>query len=130
MEVSASARPLVLVIDDEPTVRLLLERAFPLSGLRVLTAPNGPDGLQLFQQYSDERPVVLCDVQMPGMDGPEVLAALQALDPRVRLCFVTGFSHLYTPQALLAAGALRVFEKPFHLDELCAEIKRIALDQG
>lgn len=69
----------VLIIDDEVLVRKSLERAFRARGHEILLAENGDEGLALWQR---ERPeVVLIDVLMPGLTGPQVLAAV---DPALR----------------------------------------------
>ena len=75
---AAAGAGTVLVIDDEPVVRELMQRFLSKEGFRVLTAGNGPDGLRIAHE---ERPdAITLDVMMPGMDGWSVLSALMA-DP-------------------------------------------------
>jgi CheY-like chemotaxis protein len=61
---------------------------------------------------------VLLDVNMPGLDGPTALAWIRRIDPQVRCCFMTGFSAEHSAEELMALGAVRVFDKPFRLDEI------------
>ena len=79
--------PLILVIEDEPMIRALVERALQLFDLRVLSAPNGRQGLELYRQYQAEVTLVLCNVQMPGMDGVQVLTFLRAINPTESACY-------------------------------------------
>jgi DNA-binding response OmpR family regulator len=67
--------------------------------------------------------LVLLDVRMAGRDGPETLAALQALDPSVRACFMTGDSGRYSDTELLNRGALAVIRKPFAIRELARQFE-------
>lgn len=78
----------ILIIDDErPTLNMfrLFLKAY---GYEVLTAENGPSGLEVFQK---ERPgIVFTDVKMPGMDGLEVVKRLKEMDPNVQVIVMTG----------------------------------------
>jgi len=63
----------VLIIDDSETVRVQLTRAFEESDYRVLEAENGKLGLEVLNESKDDIDVVLCDVNMPEMDGLEMV---------------------------------------------------------
>ncbi len=65
----------VLVIEDDPTVRESLQDLLEVQGFRAITAASGNSGIQLAAEQVPD--VILCDVQMPGMDGYEVLTSLQ-----------------------------------------------------
>ncbi len=69
---------------------------------------------------------MLLDVRMPGMDGPQTLAALKRINPAVLCCFMTGYAGDYTGEGLLALGAVRLFEKPFQLDEIAPALWQTA----
>lgn len=111
----------VLLVDDAADVRALLDLVLQLDGFAVLLADDGPTGLAVAQ---DEQPdVVLLDVQMPGMDGPAVLAALQA-DPRtaeIPVVFLTG-EPADGDAALLSLGARGVLRKPFDAATVAADL--------
>jgi CheY-like chemotaxis protein len=82
-------------------------------GFTVKSAASGQEGIRLYRECQQRRPVVLLDVQMPGMDGPATLAALQKFDPEVKCCFMSGGTGEYTPEELLELGADHLFHKPF-----------------
>jgi CheY-like chemotaxis protein len=97
-------------------------------GFEVRAVANGRDAIESYYELSQEFHVaavtVLLDVQMPGLDGPMVLAALQAMDPDVRAFFMTGDTGGYGKGELLATGARRVFAKPLDFAEVVAELRR------
>jgi anti-anti-sigma factor len=111
----------VLVVDDTDAVRSCLETALRRMDYQAFVAANGHQAIGLYLRYHEEIAVVLLDVQMPGLDGPTTLAALQKIDPTVRCCFLTGNPKPYTELALLRKGAVRVFRKPFAVADV-AEI--------
>jgi CheY-like chemotaxis protein len=121
-------RPLtVLVVDDEPLVRRLLEVGLRQLGFGVELATDGLEAVARYGQAGCRVDLVLCDVRMPGLDGPQTLAALRKLDPAVRLCFMTAQSGLYSSEDLLHLGAVRVFYKPFEsLVNLADELRAVA----
>ena len=105
--------PEVLVVDDEPFLLRMLELALPAHGLAVRTAAGGRQALDLYRAHRGTIGVVLLDVNMPGLDGPQTLARLREIDPGVRCCFMSGPSARYGAGQLLAMGADQVFAKPF-----------------
>ncbi len=81
--------PLVLCVDDEliglQVRKILLERA----GYRVLTAPDGPEGLVLFNEEPVE--AVVLDYSMPGMDGGEVASRMRQIKPKVPILLLSAY---------------------------------------
>ena len=114
----------VLLVDDAPEVRMLLELVLQLDGFVVLLAEDGPSGLTAARDGSPD--LVLLDVQMPGLDGPDVLRALRA-DPRTSalpVVFLTGepASH---DAGLLALGARAVLRKPVDPATVAADLSAL-----
>jgi PAS domain S-box-containing protein len=113
----------ILVIDDEPTVRLLLVDTLQDAGYRVLEAGDGPSGLKILQ--SETRiDLLLTDVGLPGgMNGRQVADAARALRPNLKVLFITG----YAENAVLGNGHLdpgmQVVTKPFAMDALANRIR-------
>jgi CheY-like chemotaxis protein len=126
-----STGPGVLVVEDTADVRQLLGFALPQLGSPVWLADGGREAVRLYQEHRQEIGVVLLDVRMPDLDGPATLAALQELDPAVRVVFMTGHTGPYTAEELLALGAARVLEKPFgSLVELARTLREVAQAQA
>ena len=121
-----TARPLILVVDDEPILRVLLQTALPRSGFDVLLAADGTDAVDVYRRHRDRVAVVLMDVNMPGIDGPETLGELQKVNRDVCCCFMTGNAGAYADEELRRRGAATVFAKPFDLAELTQSLRRLA----
>jgi two-component system, cell cycle sensor histidine kinase and response regulator CckA len=100
---------MVLLVDDEPIMRKSIESVLKQSGFMVLTAVDGVDALEIFQQHRDEIGCVLCDLTMPRMNGWETLTALRKLSPGIPVILSSGYSeaqamageHPELPQAFL-----------------------------
>src|SRR5262249_45257464 len=95
-------------------------------GFEVWPERQGRQAVELYQRQRQAIVAVLLDVRMPGMDGPQTLAALRQLDPSVRCCFLTGDPAPYTEDGLLQMGAVRVFRKPFAFPEILATLNELA----
>lgn len=116
----------VLVVDDDPFVRDMLRKFLEHQGFHVWTAQNGEQALELLPKHGERIAVVLLDVQMPGLDGPHTLEGIQAFNPHLPVCFMTGHLGHYEPDELLRKGARHLFSKPFHLDEVVRIVRRLA----
>jgi CheY-like chemotaxis protein len=116
----------VLVVDDEAYVRGVLDVGLRREGVAVWLAADGRAGLDLYRQHSQEIDVVLLDVQMPGLDGPQTIAALRELDPGLPCCFMSGNLGKYTELYLLDLGEAAVLPKPFRLDEVAQLLEETA----
>jgi CheY-like chemotaxis protein len=100
-------------VDDEQGVRSLLELVLWRIGLTARSAASGHEAVELFRERHHSIHAVLLDVQMPDMDGPATLVALQQIDPTVECCFMSGDTDKYAPEELLGLGAAHLFRKPF-----------------
>jgi two-component system OmpR family response regulator len=115
-------RPEILVIDDRLDLLHMLETALLYYGFLPHLAQDAPKALEVFQLHRASIDLVLLDVQMAPMDGPQTLAALRLIDPRVTVAFMSGHTGKYTAEQLLTLGAVRVFEKPFKLAKVSEEL--------
>lgn len=115
----------LLLIDDSAAQRGHVRRAVDAAGLfqRVIEAENGVDGLKLL--LSEPVDVVLCDVEMPGMDGEKLLQFKEArADVRdVPILFLTGSVELDRRVRLIEQGASDTLPKPFHAADLVARLR-------
>jgi CheY-like chemotaxis protein len=113
----------VLVADDEPTVLLLLIHLLEEAGITVAAACDGRGALERFRAAPHEFRLVLLDAGMPGLGGPDLLAAVRALRPDVPAVVMSGDS----PDAVAARFAdLEVasfLSKPFRCDALLAQVR-------
>jgi CheY-like chemotaxis protein len=115
----------VLVIDDEPTVRMLICDALADLGYACVEAADGATGLKILQS-KDKIDLLISDVGLPGgLNGRQVADAARALRPELKVLFITG----YAENAALNHGhierGMEVLTKPFAVDELAARVERI-----
>ena len=110
-----SRRHGILVVDDEDSVRGLLQIVLQRQGFDVWLAADGFQACKLYDRFRSQIDLVLLDVRMPGWDGPRTLAELRRLNPDLPCCFMTGQAGEYSEGQLLVLGASRVFAKPFAL---------------
>ena len=118
----APRKPGILIVDDMALMLALLKRALEPRGYAVWLAEDGETAIDLYRRNAARIDVVLLDVQMPGMDGPQTLAALRQVDPGLTACFMTRAPGAYTRADLLLLGAVRVFEKPFRPSEVAESL--------
>jgi len=111
-------QPGILVADDEPAIRSMLEMVLSAGGFRVWTAADGQEAFDCYREHRDDIDLVLLDVFMPGMDGPQALEALGRFDPEVRCCFMSGHAGEYSLQQLRHLGASCFFLKPLDLPRM------------
>jgi len=112
----------ILLVDDEEVVRRSTGRILRQAGHTVIAARDGIEALELYAQASPRPDLVLLDVDMPNLGGDETQRRLRALDPAVRVIFVSGHGDEARETALRAAGALAVLRKPCSAPALLDEI--------
>ena len=116
----------VLVVDDEPTVRMLITEVLEELGYAAVEAVDGPAGLKVLQ--SDVRlDLLITDVGLPGgMNGRQVADAARMVRPGLKVLFITG----YAENAVLSQGQLEpgmhVLTKPFTMDTLASRVKELS----
>lgn len=112
----------VLVVDDEPAVRALVCRCLREAGYPVVDAEDGVAALRLLET-GPPIGLVLTDVEMPGMDGPELARVAGQVHPGVPVLFMTGSRSAEAALAAHFPGA-PVVSKPFRIDDLVVTIRR------
>ncbi|HEY1825137.1 MAG TPA: response regulator transcription factor [Acidimicrobiales bacterium] len=118
----------ILVIDDEPGVRDLLEDALTGAGYRVETATNGADGLDQLRRRSADLCVV--DINMPTMNGFEFLERLRAHDAKTPVLMLTARDAALDVEQGLRTGADDYVRKPFSVEELLLRVAAILRRTG
>ena len=119
----------ILIVDDDEDIRTVIEVvARRVGDWQVLLAASGAEALE--RAKSEQPDVILLDVMMPGMDGPETLARLrqQPSTARIPVIFLTAKAQKHEVQSYLALGANGVIIKPFEAMTLPDEIRRIVAD--
>jgi CheY-like chemotaxis protein len=115
----------VLLVEDEPAVRLFARKTLELAGYKVLVAPDGMEALQLAEQHPGPIQLLLTDVVMPGMSGRMLAERLCQRRPTLRVLYTSG----YTDDAIVRHGVLDAsaafLQKPFSPETLERKIRDV-----
>lgn len=112
----------ILIVDDDPSIRHMLSRVLVDEGYEVALAANGRDGLNIAQEGNVA--LVLLDLKMPGMSGPETLAEFAVSHPQVPVIIISAFAQ--GESAWGCASARAWLQKPLDFPSLVELIKRLA----
>jgi CheY-like chemotaxis protein len=115
----------ILVVEDELVVRRALTRLLTRGGYTVLEAENGERALSLFREKADEVDLVLSDVVMPGMNGPETVKELRRLKPETKVLFMTGYTDDTTIRHSVSREEVELITKPFSREGLLTRVRRV-----
>ncbi len=117
----------VLVVDDSETVRVQLHRAFEEAGYEVLEAENGRLGLEEMRRSKDKIDIVLCDVNMPEMDGLEMVRQVHLEDDLkdIPILMLTTEASKASKEVGKGAGVVAWITKPFKSPKVIGAVERV-----
>jgi len=118
----AETMPRILVVEDDAALREALTDTLELAGQRVVSAENGEAALALLGREKVD--MVLSDVQMPGMDGHELLRRVKAVRPGIPFILMTAYGQIDRAVEAMRDGAADYLPKPFEPDRLMAVVAR------
>ncbi len=113
----------ILVVDDLPAIREMLNQSLASEGYRVATAGSGEEAVTRLEEQ--EFDVIVTDLVMPGLGGLDVLEKARLLDPRAAVILMTAYASLDTAIAALRRGACDYLEKPFTMGDLKLRVRRL-----
>ncbi len=112
----------VLIVDDDPQIRDVLNQIFVAAGFQTRRAPDGQAGLEAFRAWHP--PLIVTDLSMPLMDGSALLNELRGEDPDAAVIVLTGAADVKTAIDCLKRGAYDFIMKPVDIDELLVAAER------
>jgi len=113
---------LVWVIDDDKSIRWVLEKALQAEGIET---ESFVDGTGIMQQLSNSKPAaIISDIRMPGIDGLKLLNEISGLYPEIPVIITTAHSDLESAVSSYQGGAFEYLPKPFDTDEAVAVTQR------
>jgi DNA-binding response OmpR family regulator len=122
---SVETAPQILIADDDPLLRAILQHKLSAAGYRVLSASNGREALEAARQHQPT--AIVLDAMMPIIDGFETLRRLKS-EPELKGIVVVMLTALKREQDIVSAlqlGAADYLVKPFNPDELIARLVRL-----
>jgi len=117
----------ILLIDDEEMVINISEMMLKKLGYKVLKAHNGYEGLQLFKENKSKIDFIISDLEMPEMNGKEVMHKLREIDPQIKIMLSSGALTDADAKEFMNKGFNGFIKKPYNMNTLCAKIAEIKL---
>lgn len=84
---------LILVVDDEESLRELVKNTLESFGYRVISAGNGREGMEKYRNSKEKIAVILTDASVPEMHGPSMITTIRSVDKNIRVILASGFGH-------------------------------------
>ena len=113
----------ILIVDDQPGIRLLLNEVFKKEGYVPHLAPNGLVALKIFEQEHID--CVLLDMKIPGMNGIEILEKLKEKNNAIPIIMMTAYGEQDLIDEAVRLGAAHYFTKPFDIFSVLKEVGNI-----
>ncbi|HXC26121.1 MAG TPA: response regulator [Gemmatimonadaceae bacterium] len=118
----------ILIVEDEEAVRRLMRSALKRRGYRVLLVPDGCQALDLLASQADAIDLVISNIVMPHMNGPDFVKRMLEQWLAMRVLFMSGYARGTVPHQVATDLAAQFIAKPFALTELLARVRKV-LDQ-
>ncbi len=112
----------ILIVDDEPNYLIILSELLRDEGFEVFTAPDGKEGMEIVREVDLD--LVITDMQMPGMNGLQLLDRIKEKNSHLPVIMITAFAEVEKAVAAMQAGAFNYLAKPFSNDELLVNINK------
>jgi two-component system, cell cycle sensor histidine kinase and response regulator CckA len=115
---------LILLVDDEESIRRVARQALERHGYRMIEASDGTQGLAQYTQHQSEVRLVITDLAMPFMDGPAFIHALRELNPKINIIAMSGHQSKAAVDNLPPKSVQALLTKPFNAAELLKALKQ------
>lgn len=113
----------VMIIDDEPLMRITVQDALLAEGYKVTAAETGEEGVTLLKENPVD--ILISDLKLPDMDGIQVLKDAKIIGPETQVILITAYGSIDSAVTAMKEGASDYLTKPFAMDELLLIIKRL-----
>lgn len=123
--IKASRPASILIVDDEEMVRELIQAMLLRLGYQVHTESDGASGVAYFEKHWQDIDLVILDMVMPNLNGPETFRTLQKINPEVKVLLASGYSINGAAQGLMIEGVLGFIQKPFQYAALSSKVAQI-----
>jgi two-component system, cell cycle sensor histidine kinase and response regulator CckA len=114
----------ILVVDDEPEIRKLVAAMLTRNGYRVICADTGDNAVRLFRNNPGIE-LLLTDVVAPGMSGPMIADQIAALNPAIKVLFMSGYDGTTVVQRYVVEKGYSLIPKPFTMEQLELRVAQV-----
>lgn len=115
----------ILVAEDNPSMRKLMEVVLESFGYMVISAEDGEEAIAKFMEHRERISLVLLDMIMPKKSGKDVSEAIKKVNPRIKILFASGYTMDIIKSQELAEGGFNFIQKPFKSKDLLAKVREI-----
>jgi two-component system, cell cycle sensor histidine kinase and response regulator CckA len=122
---SAEEKMTILVVDDEPEIRKLVGAMVGQFGYHVLTADSGEHALTLYKNHKAPIDLLITDVVAPGMSGPMLADKLTALQPDLKVLYISGYDNTHVVQKYVVERGHALLAKPFSVKDLGDKVRAL-----
>ena len=130
LALTPTGKETILLVEDEPSLRIIIQMTLAQLGYRILEAASGVKALKVWQEHRTEIGLLLTDLMMPdGMNGKELAQRLRQENPKLKVIFMSGYSPDIAGQDFPLQAGVNFLAKPFQLQAL-AQIIRDSLDKS
>jgi len=115
----------VLVVEDEPHLNDLVCETLRLHGYAVVTAFDGEEAIRSFAEGRENIDLILCDLGLPKISGPDLFQQFKDIDPGVNVIFASGFFDPEVRSRLEAGAAAGFIQKPYRMNQLLTQLRAV-----
>ncbi|MGB2751538.1 MAG: PAS domain S-box protein [Pyrinomonadaceae bacterium] len=116
---------MILVVDDEESIREVAAATLAANGYRTVTAADGLEAMDVYEENKAEIAAVLTDMAMPNMDGATMIAELRNIDPKLNIIAMSGMIHENQTVDLQKLGVEKLLPKPFTAEKLLTTLAEV-----
>ena len=110
------------MVDDEPEIRKLVGAMVTQFGYSVLTADSGDHAITVYKNHKSPIELLITDVVAPGMSGPMLADKLSAIQPDLKVLYISGYDNTHVVQKYVVEKGHVLLSKPFTMDQLKAQV--------
>ncbi|NQU09116.1 MAG: PAS domain S-box protein [Candidatus Abyssubacteria bacterium] len=125
LETPSGGDELILVVDDEESMRAFAKEALEARGYRVLLAADGEEAVEVFKERDGDISLVILDMIMPKMGGRETYSRLKEMNSETKALLSTGYSQNGKAQEILSSGVKGFIQKPYQVNELLSKVRSV-----
>lgn len=122
---SEEGKKTILVVDDEPEIRKLVGAMVNQSGYAAITADSGEHALTLYKHHKTPVELLITDVVQPGMSGPMLADKLAAIQPDLKVLYISGYDHTHLVRKYVVEKGHALLAKPFTFEALRNKVQEL-----